>query len=588
MGNSTLPKILLVVLVSLSVSCNRQDFEGDPLTPEEETLQALTIEDARALFSEYEQTFTLSAGSLTRSNFGGVNPYLDFIDWNTARESSLVTYPVVEIPTPEIKAAFYISGQQPQREATEDFLSNAKACLIAGLDSWGEPYFRMLYVVPDDEFLCRRGLLLESLTLRDIEQEFTGSLRLYDMEGCFVKGYVLDNGLVMAMMYPAGYSGDYSPGEDYDRSEEEPQVETDDGVSLSRAANNESCYIQQGGILLPEFQVCSNVDNTDIAYCINYEDVPVTYAVCDAGNGIGEDNYYAEGGLLAGIKPETPGDIGGGGGGNKGNGNGDKKDGDQEDEGQEEEEEEEEEPGEPCPQCGKYPCQCCDICGEYPCTCLESSDPCDNLRKKANDPNFVMTLDELNTYTAAGVQVEYGYTYVANENGSYDFSNLIHGSTTSQSVNLTDSNQSVFDGFIHTHYPGCGNIFSFGDLAVPLLVEYTGRTRNLTSFTFGVVTPKGTYFLMVEDYEMYKKFWNFSYMMVNGEVYNTSIGEYRENYFNVNNIHDNIESFTQFLSEYNTGLTVMVQNNRGEFNEYNWNANSGRITIKLCGMTIGI
>ncbi|MCD8072669.1 MAG: hypothetical protein LUE10_05795, partial [Alistipes sp.] len=212
MGNLTLPKILLILLVSLSVSCSREETPGEPALPEEEQNPTISIAAARALFSEYQESFTFFPRQTTRAGEDEASEVIDltrYLDWASAREALLVGYDVVEVPV----VGYWITlldPEDPEPEPNPEDLPedetprpapNLSVKLVAGINSWGEPYYRTLHIYPDDSFAESSGIKANEMTLTDIEVGFSGTLYLFDMDGFFTFGYILEDGILTGLIY---------------------------------------------------------------------------------------------------------------------------------------------------------------------------------------------------------------------------------------------------------------------------------------------------------------------------------------------------------------------------------------------------
>jgi hypothetical protein len=141
--------------------------------------------------------------------------------------------------------------------------------------------------------------------------------------------------------------------------------------------------------------------------------------------------------------------------------------------------------------------------------------------------------------------------------------------------NPTSTNK--IDGFIHSHYGGLLPIFSASDLLVPRYWELQGGIKNIDSFSLGVVTSSGTYFLQVTDPVSYHIFYNnwadnlssleFSYETIYG------IGPSTSSTTAANNL-------AQLLKSLNSGLSLMKKDGNN-FGQLNVGANN-EVIVKRC------
>lgn len=498
--------------------------------------EQLSFYDARLFFDEYEQGLALgpSAGHGTRSlPSGGYS-----ISWDNACYSMLFDGEIIEVPFDGI--AFFISSSTDGGDANVASPAsgpNTAVKLIAGIDRWGEIYYRLVYITPDPAWLASRGLDLLSMPLESMEDNYTGQIRLLRPDGTFHSGYEYVSGEVRLVYFPASPppSGTSSVAHDHDHAHGDECPVCAFGTDGEGREGFGDHGEAPGGTRSSVTRAQDNCYVTIECWFWIYSDGTIEIITCDA--------------YLVGCA----GGAGGGGGSDPGGGG----------------------LGKPsiCPACKRNPCRCipeildpaCTVCKKNPCICVESEDPCASMKQKTGNQEFKDKLDNLKSWTGADNTRETAYTYTLGPDGSYNFSQRLTSEINNPIINMGASNQPEWDGMMHSHYPGCGNIFSLGDLMTPFQSHVAGRLRNLRSFSSGLVTPDGILFFVIDDIAAYMAFAGPA--LTNQYHYNTLLNQFHEDY-NINadaSMNDALGNLLQFLEDNNTGLTVFKMGEDYEF-----------------------
>lgn len=134
----------------------------------------------------------------------------------------------------------------------------------------------------------------------------------------------------------------------------------------------------------------------------------------------------------------------------------------------------------------------------------ESTDPCQSMKNKMNSTNFIKILSDLKSLTGSNYEAGRSYTY--DERGNYVF-NSHNGIPGQPEINYNPTYISKIDGFIHSHYDGLLKTFSADDLVVPYTwFIHNNGIKDMNTFSLGLVTSEGTYFLFISDWTKYKAF----------------------------------------------------------------------------------
>ncbi|AZA60885.1 hypothetical protein EG340_07445 [Chryseobacterium indoltheticum] len=163
---------------------------------------------------------------------------------------------------------------------------------------------------------------------------------------------------------------------------------------------------------------------------------------------------------------------------------------------------------------------------------------------------------------------ETGYTLTEN-NGNIDPQEF-EGVPGSNEIKLSITN--AIDGYIHNHNAGTQafSVFSAADLATLSLMYSGGKVKDVNSFVFGLVTAKGTqYMITIDDPAAFSNFTN--NFLTNGVIDNDKIDSFDEEYANSginygSNLIGNEAGFLYLLNKFNSGLKVL----KGDHTFTNW------------------
>lgn len=191
----------------------------------------------------------------------------------------------------------------------------------------------------------------------------------------------------------------------------------------------------------------------------------------------------------------------------------------------------------------------------------ESTDPCQSMKNKMNSTNFIKILSDLKSLTGSNYEAGRSYTY--DERGNYVF-NSHNGISGQPEINYNPTYISKIDGFIHSHYDGLLKTFSADDLVVPYTwFIHNNGIKDMNTFSLGLVTSEGTYFLFISDWTKYKAF---------GQMYGTesgleSLSYMHENLYQIKPSTSDVvsmQNLVKLLNDTNSGLTLMkdVGNNK--------------------------
>lgn len=191
----------------------------------------------------------------------------------------------------------------------------------------------------------------------------------------------------------------------------------------------------------------------------------------------------------------------------------------------------------------------------------EPTDPCKSMSNKMASQEFMNKITELKNLTGQKYEAGRSYTY---KDGMYNFTNH-DGSTGIGEIEYSPSYISKIDGFIHSHYDGLLKTFSASDLMIPYhwFINKNG-INNLNTFSLGLVTSEGTYFLFISDWTKYRAF---GQTYENKEVFNILSGLY-ENDYNIKPSTDattSMNNLANLLENTNSGLTLMKDAGNNKF-----------------------
>lgn len=190
---------------------------------------------------------------------------------------------------------------------------------------------------------------------------------------------------------------------------------------------------------------------------------------------------------------------------------------------------------------------------------VESEDPCANLKNKMSDITFRRMLQDLGSITNKDYEGGKAYRY---QDGKYNFTTH-NGSPGEPDIKYVPLNVNRIDGFIHSHYDGILKTFSPSDLVMPYNWFVNNGINDLNTFTLGLVTSGGTYFIFVTDLQKYMKF---------GGKYGHGEGQDLLSFFySENGLTENIndENSTNILigllDKLDSGLTLMKDTGSGKY-----------------------
>lgn len=182
----------------------------------------------------------------------------------------------------------------------------------------------------------------------------------------------------------------------------------------------------------------------------------------------------------------------------------------------------------------------------------EPADPCANMANKVSSPGFVSMLNELRGLTKKNYEAGRSYGY---NDAKFGFTNR-DGSPGDPEIKYVPFSVNKIGGFIHSHYDGTLRTFSPSDLVVPYnwFMKASGIS-DLNTFSLGLVTSEGTYFLFVTDFSKYKEFGK-KFGDEGGQLYLSFL--YEKNGITPNtNDADSMKFLVGLLDKYKTGLTVL-------------------------------
>ena len=143
-----------------------------------------------------------------------------------------------------------------------------------------------------------------------------------------------------------------------------------------------------------------------------------------------------------------------------------------------------------------------------------SDNPCEQMRLAATAADFKNAITNLLAKTSTKPEVG----FKLNLNSDYTPGSGIY-SYTDITGNINDEIPNIdiwkyltpgetIDGFMHTHYVGLDPMFTADDIAIAYELYLYGRVNDLSTFTIGVVTSTGTYFVKIDDIDAFANFYN--------------------------------------------------------------------------------
>ncbi|HSV88319.1 MAG TPA: hypothetical protein VLH61_06735, partial [Bacteroidales bacterium] len=131
------------------------------------------------------------------------------------------------------------------------------------------------------------------------------------------------------------------------------------------------------------------------------------------------------------------------------------------------------------------------------------ANPCEKVQALGTSELFRNKMAKLIGYT--GKNFEAGYLMRNNHDGTFSYEPM-SGPEGTLHIDFFCSPQSQIFGFIHTHPTHGLPIFSPTDLQAIYLAYRGGCIENLEHFPIGVVTPQGTYMLVISDVQRFLAF----------------------------------------------------------------------------------
>jgi hypothetical protein len=207
----------------------------------------------------------------------------------------------------------------------------------------------------------------------------------------------------------------------------------------------------------------------------------------------------------------------------------------------------------------------------------EPTDPCKSMSSKMAATNFTQTITALKGLTGQKYEAGRAYTY---DNGKYNFTTQ-DGNPGEPEITYSPKGFSKIDGFIHSHYDGLLKTFSSSDLMIPYhwFMNKNG-INNLNTFSLGLVTSEGTYFLFVSDLA---KYMDFGKMFADRKGLDILSHFYKEGYKidETKSVLASMESLIKLLDNLNSGLTLMKDSGNNKFSIVTKDSN-GNIKLVNC------
>ncbi|AIM35313.1 hypothetical protein KO02_00490 [Sphingobacterium sp. ML3W] len=157
-----------------------------------------------------------------------------------------------------------------------------------------------------------------------------------------------------------------------------------------------------------------------------------------------------------------------------------------------------------------------------------ATNPCKEMKKKANDPEFKGKLNELK----ASLNVDYEKGFLMTANGTSTTYTAIQGDSNTHFIDFTPPNP--ISGYLHTHVGIGFSTFSIADMQAIYQLYQGGNIQNLSTFTAGVVSSHGTsYVLMIENTTAFNTFGSTN---LNSTLGIKDLENYYNNYYDINKI----------------------------------------------------
>lgn len=207
----------------------------------------------------------------------------------------------------------------------------------------------------------------------------------------------------------------------------------------------------------------------------------------------------------------------------------------------------------------------------------EPESPCENMKNKMTSEDFIKTINDLKKLTKGDYEAAMSYVY---RDGEYIFTNR-DGKPGEAEIKYFPTTPTRINGFIHLHYDGLLKTFSPSDLMIPYdWFMRKGGIRNLNSFSLGLVTSDGVYFLFVTDVEKYMAF---------GKMYSpkTNFHVFTDIYENYGITIDTdaltaMNNLFKFLEASNSGLSILKESSDGKSYERVTNGIKGDVITLKC------
>jgi hypothetical protein len=186
-----------------------------------------------------------------------------------------------------------------------------------------------------------------------------------------------------------------------------------------------------------------------------------------------------------------------------------------------------------------------------------AANPCESMNIKSSNSTFNNVLSDLQGLTDE--DYEAGRFFTNDGYGNYSF--VTHNGSAGQN-GIAGFPTTNFHGIIHTHPNGTLPIFSPEDIYTGYNAFQMNKVTNLATFTYGLVTNNGVYFLAVSNATEYYNFCASN--PPTGFLYNQLDIRYsHKDFYNITTTTSDsvaVNSFAKLLKDYDCGLTLMVKN----------------------------